>query len=367
MALKRIALISYFYTGILPYGGSVYIKKLLTAFSKDKSISIDFYCPQPTLKFQKIENINYIFIPIINLPLFRYFSFCYRTAKLIKKIGNYSIIHSNSGGGIFLKNIDIEVHHHYEPFSHKSLTQWISYQIYRFSLHKARHIISISSQSKDELIKLEKVNQNKITLIHQAINCSEFMPEGDKIKELSIMKNSNTKLLLYLGYLIPRKQPDLALETLKFIIDNGVPAKLIVIGFGPLKRVLKNQAKKLNVFDKIFFLDSVDMVAPYYRSADLLLATSKLEGFGLLYLEAPACGTLFIGFKTGVASLAATAGLGVIARDRQDFKQKSLELLKKKQKASRECYEFVKKNFSIEKWAEKMKNFYIKYLDARDK
>lgn len=324
MPLIRIALISYFYTGILPYGGSVYIKKLLIAISKDRSISIDFYCPQPIFKFQKIENINYIYIPTINLPFLRYISFSYRTAKLIKKRGKYDIVHSNSGGGIFLKNIDIEVHHHYEPFSLKYLTPWISYQIYRFCLHKARHIIAISSQSRDELIKLEKVNKKKITLIHQTIDCVEFNPEGDKIKELSILKKPNEKLLLNLGYLIPRKQPDLALETLKFITDNGLLAKLIIIGIGFLKRALIVQAKKLGVLNKIIFLDSVEKVATYYRSADLLLATSKREGFGLLYLEAPACGTLFIGFKTGVAFLAATAGLGEIARDRHSLSKNLL-------------------------------------------
>ncbi len=368
MALKRIALISYFYTGILPYGGSVYIDRLLNALSQDKQSSVDFYCPLPNYKFKKVKNTNYIFIPMVNLPFFRYLSFCYRTARIIKKRDKYDLIQSNTGGGIFLKNIDIEVYNHYEPFSLKNIPQWLSYQIIRLCLHRARHIIAVSDQSFKELIKFEGIPKKRITLVRHAIDLSRF----DIIKEKGIKSDDyksqpDQKILLFIGYLIQRKQPLLALETLKFILDNKISARLLIIGLGPLEKLLKVKAERLGLSDYVVFLEKVENVAPYYRIADLLLVPSEREGFGYPFLEAPACGAFFVSFNTGIASFMAKAGFGVIVKTKNEFKQKALDILKNNRINDKIGYEFVKNSFSLEKWVEKMKVFYNKFLFNRDK
>src|SRR5208337_4906836 len=104
MAL-RIAFASYFYPGIEPYGASVYTQKMLLILSKSQDVSVDFYCPYPVRNFKKVPRINYIYIPFQRITAFRYVSYSFNLARLVKLNGPYDIVHSNLGGTLFLKKI----------------------------------------------------------------------------------------------------------------------------------------------------------------------------------------------------------------------------------------------------------------------
>ena len=102
---------------------------------------------------------------------------------------------------------------------------------------------------------------------------------------------------------------------------DGHQAKLLLIGTGPEKSSLKKLAKKLGVTDKIFFLDPVPDLKPYYLAADLFVFPScePNEAFGLVQLEAMAYGKPVINtyLKTAVeeVSLNGLTGLTVPPKD----------------------------------------------------
>jgi glycosyltransferase involved in cell wall biosynthesis len=102
------------------------------------------------------------------------------------------------------------------------------------------------------------------------------------------------KIILFVGYLVQYKSPDLLIESLPLVIERIPEAKLVFVGDGPLRQDLEMLAKKLNVGGKVEFTGMVpdDLKALYYNSADVfaLPSTTSGESFGIVLLEAAAAG-----------------------------------------------------------------------------
>ena len=78
-----------------------------------------------------------------------------------------------------------------------------------------------------------------------------------------------------------------------------VPARLLMIGEGPEWSRAVQLVQELNIESHVEFLGKKDEVAHWISLADLLLLPSEKESFGLVALEAMACGVPTVGSKTG--------------------------------------------------------------------
>jgi D-inositol-3-phosphate glycosyltransferase len=110
--------------------------------------------------------------------------------------------------------------------------------------------------------------------------------------------------LLFVGRLQPLKGPDVAVRTLAEVRRRVPDARLRIVGgasgngrgrTGPAE--LRALADELGVADAVTFEDAVAQtrLVERYRAADVLLAPSRSETFGLVALEAQACGTPVVG------------------------------------------------------------------------
>lgn len=93
------------------------------------------------------------------------------------------------------------------------------------------------------------------------------------------------------------KRPDLAVDALRVLRDNGAAARLVVAGDGPAMRGLQRRARDLPVT----FLGHVQgrrQVAELLGGADVVLAPGPVETFGLAALEALASGTPVVASST---------------------------------------------------------------------
>jgi len=113
----------------------------------------------------------------------------------------------------------------------------------------------------------------------------------DEIKEKvkKIRRKYGPKIILFVGRLIYYKGLEYLIQAMK-----GVDAKLLIIGEGKLQGSLQKLAENLKIGGKVFFLGRVknsDILA-YYRACDIFVLPSieKTEAFGLVQLEAMACG-----------------------------------------------------------------------------
>lgn len=165
-------------------------------------------------------------------------------------------------------------------------------------------IIVDSKRTKDDLIKnYPEIKKNKIYVIYPGIS-NQFKPKNDinKIKKVfskyfhSQFLNLNSKFLLYVGAIEPRKNLDTSIEVFNQLIKDKEfkDLKFIIIGRAGWKNEKIFQlVKQLGLKNKVKFIGFVDdKDLPYfYSAASLTLYLSSYEGFGLPPLESLACGT----------------------------------------------------------------------------
>lgn len=119
------------------------------------------------------------------------------------------------------------------------------------------------------------------------------------------------RIVLFVGRLQPLKAPDLAVATLAALDaqlpDDGLPTRLVIVGgpSGPDSHAhpagLRKLATRLGVADRVAILAPRPQheLAALYRAADVVLVPSHSESFGLVALEAQACGTPVVAADVG--------------------------------------------------------------------
>ena len=124
-------------------------------------------------------------------------------------------------------------------------------------------------------------------------------------------------LLVHCGRLSLEKRADRSIETVAALRHQGVDARLLVVGEGPMRARLKRQAARLPV-DFTGFVDDREKVAGLLASADVALAPGPHETFGLAALEALACGTPAVVSRTSALTEILCADSGVCADNEAD-------------------------------------------------
>ncbi|MFA6016680.1 MAG: glycosyltransferase family 1 protein [Patescibacteria group bacterium] len=167
-------------------------------------------------------------------------------------------------------------------------------------------ILVDSESTKRDLKKYyPKINAEKIQVIYPGIG-DEFRLINDKEKTKTILKKYfpkylilDTKYLLYVGAIEPRKNLVLAIEVFSELIKDNKFADYIFIIAG--RAGWKNEdvfqsIKRLKLENKVIFTGFVaDEDLPFlYSAASLTVYLSSYEGFGLPPLESLACGTKVI-------------------------------------------------------------------------
>lgn len=165
-------------------------------------------------------------------------------------------------------------------------------------------VIVDSKTTKDDLIKnYPEIKKNKIYIIYPGIS-NQFKPKNDinKIKKVfskyfhSQFLNLNSKFLLYVGALDPRKNLLTAIEIFNDLIKDKrfSDFKFFISGkAGWQKNEIRKKINNLRLTDKIKFIGFIkEEDLPYlYSKASLTIYLSSYEGFGLPPLESLACGT----------------------------------------------------------------------------
>ena len=115
---------------------------------------------------------------------------------------------------------------------------------------------------------------------------------GVDIDKINNIKKSEEKYdVLYAGRLSEHKNVDVLIKSVEIIKKINPLVRVGIIGDGPQKIELKTLSKKLGLSENIDFLGFVDEVYPYMKSAKIFVLPSEREGFGMVIVEALACGT----------------------------------------------------------------------------
>ena len=117
-------------------------------------------------------------------------------------------------------------------------------------------------------------------------------------------------MVVGLSRLVPRKGQDMPIRAMPDIIRNVPNAVLVVVGGGPYRRTLEGLARRHGVTDHVIFTGRVpaDEIVDHHRMADVFAMPCRtrgggldVEGLGIVYLEASACGVPVVAGRSGGA------------------------------------------------------------------
>jgi len=183
------------------------------------------------------------------------------------------------------------------------------------SVKYADKIITVSKNTKEDLIREYNVNEDKIRVIYNGVdNKYTIINNRNKVENIKIKYELPEKFVLYLGTLEPRKNLKNLIKAYSKIKEKKT--KLVIAGGkGWLYEDIFSLVNDKKMEDKVIFtgyVDEKDIVA-LYNAATLFVYPSLYEGFGLPPLEAMACGTPVI--TSNVSSLPEVVGDAAITVD----------------------------------------------------
>ncbi len=166
-----------------------------------------------------------------------------------------------------------------------------------------------------------------------------YIPHG--ICEYKIKHNKKEKQIIAVGRLEEVKAFDDLLEAFSIIHHSSPDYKLVIAGDGSMKESLKDQARRLNIYDCVSFkgfLSEADLIKEYEKS-ELLVSTSRSESFGLVVIEAANIGVPTIAFSSanGFKEIIKNEENGYLIpnRDIKALANKTIELLNDKESLKR--------------------------------
>lgn len=162
------------------------------------------------------------------------------------------------------------------------------------ALSKLTAIISNSEFVSASLSRFYGIHQNKVKIIYMGIDFSRF-------KAFSMDKKEKGPMILMVGGNFQRKGLPLLIKAAPKVLEQCPSAQFYVIGNDPNAGKMRKLCKEGGV-DKAFrFLGYVDDkdLGDYYALADVFVMPSLVEAFGVVFLEAMACGTPVIGSNVG--------------------------------------------------------------------
>lgn len=229
----------------------------------------------------------------------------------------------------------------------EELTGWgrgNKYKAMCFALRHADVVVANSDFTRDTLIGMG-VAPAFIKVIYPGVDIERFrpgLPYDDLRKGLGL--SPRARLVLSVGRLSRRKGFDTVIRCLPGLVASGQDVHYAIIGTGEDLDYLKDLACRTNVSDRVHLLGHVSMddLPRWYNACDLFALVNReiggdTEGFGLVFLEAAACGRAAIAGKaggTGSAVREGYSGLRVDGADEREVATAILALLTETERAT---------------------------------
>jgi glycosyltransferase involved in cell wall biosynthesis len=163
--------------------------------------------------------------------------------------------------------------------------------IERAAVRRSEHVIVLSRFSARQVEAIHGVTRSRSTVIPGGVDLERFTPAADR---RAARKALGLAVDGWLLFTVRRLVPRMGLEGLLRALVQLPGVRLVIGGSGILRELLEQTAVRFGVADRVRFAGFIpdEQLARYYQAADLVVLPSlALEGFGLITLEALACGT----------------------------------------------------------------------------
>ncbi len=188
--------------------------------------------------------------------------------------------------------IPVVITEHYTNFATHSAT-FLDQLKAKFTLGKANVILPVSNDLKKALHDHYHINNN-FHVVPNVVNTSVYYPSICQTRE-----KDGKKRMLLVAVLTPRKGIKYLLEALNRIKLKRQDYFLDIVGTGPNRTDYEEEVKKLGLSDFVKFHGRQPEVASFMRNCDFFILPSLYENFGVVYIEAMACGKPVIATNAG--------------------------------------------------------------------
>lgn len=159
----------------------------------------------------------------------------------------------------------------------------IGYLVEKLAVLMPDKIISVSEHTTNKLINILHSKKDIITITN-----------GIDLKYIQKIILSSTKSdVIFAGRLIEYKNVDILIKAIKIISEKKPEVKCLIIGDGPEKKRLEKIVVTLKLTKNVLFLgflENQDEVYSLIKSSKVFVLPSTREGFGIVVIEANACG-----------------------------------------------------------------------------
>jgi D-inositol-3-phosphate glycosyltransferase len=176
-------------------------------------------------------------------------------------------------------------------------------------------VVVPSQREKTHLVNDYQADPTRIHVIPCGVNLDRFHPEDRMRSRVRLGLDTQADILIYVGRFAPLKGLDVLVGAMAHLKESMLRLHLLVVGGdgpeAPSTRGLQAQIRQLNLQSHISLVGRIEQseLPYYYSAADLLVLPSHYESFGLVVLEALACGTVVLATPVGAMESIIVTGL----------------------------------------------------------
>ena len=193
----------------------------------------------------------------------------------------------------------------------------------------ADRLIANTCEESNELISMYGADPAKVAIVHPGVDQNVFRAGHQSESRARLGLPADAHLLLFAGRLQPLKAPDILIRAAAELVRRqpSVRPRLLVAVVGGASgtglehpNALADLVSSLGLDDVVRFVPAVDQehLADWYAAATAVCVPSYNESFGLVAIEAQACGTPVIAARVGGLATAVSDGVSGILVDGHD-------------------------------------------------